>query len=111
MAALSDAAYVNSNYGRLARNLGLAFCIVAAIIWLQGALAAIIIILLAAILYRLARPAPGRGAASLSPPSTAPERDEGYGAVHVLPPASEQRPNRIVASDRTRAGADHRHTA
>lgn len=110
MAALSDAADVNNN-GRLARNLGLALGIVAAIIWLQGALAAIIIILLAAILYRLARPAPGRGAASLSPPSTAPERDEGYGAVHVLPPASEQRPNRIVASDRTRAGADHRHTA
>jgi membrane protein implicated in regulation of membrane protease activity len=52
---------MNNNYGRLGRNLGLALGIVAAIIWLQGALAAIIIVLLAAILYRFAQPAPSRG--------------------------------------------------
>lgn len=49
---LSDAADMNNSHGRLARNLGLALGSVAAIIWLQGALAAAIIILLAAILYR-----------------------------------------------------------
>lgn len=43
---------MNNSHGRLARNLGLALGSVAAIIWLQGALAAAIIILLAAILYR-----------------------------------------------------------
>jgi hypothetical protein len=51
-AALTDAAHMNNDYGRLARNLGLAFSIVGAVVLFHIAVAAILV-LLAAILYRL----------------------------------------------------------
>ena len=83
---------MNDN-GRLAKRLGLALGIVAAIIWLQGALAATIIILLAAILYRLAQPAPSRSAASLSPPSSAPSVELGSASAPPGTSAETPRPS------------------